>query len=59
MFPSLVPEFKEVMSADESRVTVDLAAACAGAIAPTESPAATSAMAADAAKARIAIFFLI
>jgi hypothetical protein len=54
-----VPEFNEVISPDESKVTVDLVAACAGAIAPTERPAATIAVDAKAATARNASFLFI
>jgi hypothetical protein len=54
-----VLEFNDVMSAVDSRVTVDLVAACAGAIAPTERAAATIAVDATAATERNASFLLI
>jgi hypothetical protein len=51
-----VLEFKDVMSAPESRVTVLEVAACAGASAPTENAPARSADDATVAKARNAKF---
>jgi hypothetical protein len=59
VFPPCVLEFNELMSADESKVTVDFVAACAGAIAPTERAAATIAVDAIAATARNARFLFI
>jgi hypothetical protein len=54
VFPSLVPEFNEVMSAVESIITVDLTSACAGAIAPTEKLAAVNATATKTRNERFA-----
>jgi hypothetical protein len=54
-----VPEFNEVISPAESRVTVDLVAACAGVSAPTERAVATIAVDAKAATARNASFLFI
>jgi hypothetical protein len=56
VFPLLVLEFNDDMSAVESRVTVDFFAACAGASAPTEKAPASSEVAAAVAKARNAMF---
>jgi hypothetical protein len=53
VFPSLVPEFKEVISAGTSIVTVDLVAEFAGVIAPAVKPAAMIAEDAVATKTRL------
>jgi hypothetical protein len=54
-----VLEFKDVISAPESRVTVVLVAACAGVSAPTVNAPASSADDATVAKARNAKFLFI
>jgi hypothetical protein len=59
VFPLVVLEFSDVMSPVDSRVTVDLVAAEAGASAPAERPTATSAVAAAAAIERNARFTFI
>jgi hypothetical protein len=59
VFPLLVLEFNDEISAVDSKVTVDFVAACAGAIAPTERAVATIAVDAKAATARNASFLFI
>jgi hypothetical protein len=53
VFPSLVPEFKDVISAGTNMVTVDLVAEFAGAIAPAVNPAAMIAEDTVATKKRL------
>jgi hypothetical protein len=59
VFPLDVLEFNDEMSAVESRVTVDLVAACAEVSAPAENAPARRAVDAAVAKARSAKFLFI